>query len=337
MAGRNRASAPEEKVGAPSLSAAFGDRVGFAARYHCLPMPSLVAVRRCAIAVLSLSALLIVGCKHPGPLLDHPRLAPGMRMVDVNFHSAALNREMPYRVFLPASVAPGAKYPVVYLLHGGGGGFRDWSNDSDVVQYATQGLILVMPEGGSSYYVNSATKPNDRYEDYIVEDLIPDAEHRFPVAGTRSGRAIVGVSMGGYGAIRIAFDHPDLFAFVGAVSAALDVPSRPFSIHRVGQWRRFRALFGPIGSPTERAGDPFLFAQTTDPACMPYLWLAAGEQEALLGPNRRFANDLKKRGFQLEFHTAPGAHDWQQWNEQIPGLFVGLQQRLAIGSLVQPH
>lgn len=292
-------------------------------------MFSHAAARRLSVGFVSLAFALAAGCKHPGSLVDHPRLAPGMRSVDVTFYSPALRRDMPYRVFLPSPIVSSARYPVVYLLHGGGGGFRDWSNDSDVAQYAVQGLILVMPEGGSSYYVNSATAPSDRYEDYIVQDLISDVERRFPVRTDRSGRAIAGVSMGGYGAIRIAFDHPDLFAFVGTISAALDVPSRPFSIHRVGQWRRFRAIFGAIGSSTERAGDPFLFEKTADPAHMPYLWLAAGQQEALLGANRRFANDLRERGFAVEFHTAPGGHDWQQWNEQIPGLFASLEQYIA--------
>ena len=298
-------------------------------RYHSLRMSPHVAARRLFIAAVSLLIALTIGCKHPGPLLDHPRLAPGMRMVDVTFRSPALQRDMTYRVFLPASLAPGEKVPIVYLLHGGGGGYRDWSNNSGVAQYAAQGLVLVMPEGGSSYYVNSAAKPGDRFEDYIVQDLIPDAERRFPARSDRSGRAIVGVSMGGYGAIRIAFDHPDRFAFVGTISAALDVPSRPFSAHRIGQWQRFRTIFGPIGSPSERAGDPFHFVQSADPAAMPYFWLAAGSQEALLDVNRRFANDLRKRGFQSEFHTAPGGHDWQQWNRQIPGLFASLAQHLS--------
>jgi putative tributyrin esterase len=291
-------------------------------------MPTLVPARRLAVGILTLAVALAAGCDHPGPLLDHPRLAPGMRMEDITFHSVALRQEVTCRVFLPSLLAPGTKYPAVYLLHGGGGGFRDWSNDSDVAQYAAHGLILVMPEGGSSYYVNSATKPNDRYEDFIVQNLIPYTERRFPARSDRAGRAIAGVSMGGYGAIRIAFDHPDLFGFVGAISAALDVPSRPFSIHRIDQWRRFRSIFGPIGSPTERAGDPFLFVRTADPTRMPYLWLAAGDQEALLGANRRFADEIRERGFQFEFHTAPGGHDWQQWDEQIPGLFASLEQHL---------
>jgi len=283
------------------------------------------------LAALFSLAVLIPGCRrgdHQAERADRPRVAPGVRVIDITFHSRALGRDMPYRVLLPVQIPRVRRLPVVYLLHGGGGDYRDWSNDSDVSQYAASGLILVMPEGGSSYYVNSATKPHERYEDYIIQDLIPDAESRFPAMTERSSRAIAGVSMGGYGAIKVAFSHPELFAFAGAISAALDAPSRPFAMRRIGQWERFRSIFGSIGSPTEQADDPFLFEQATDPARAPYLYLAAGQQEALLDVNRRFADELKKRGFRCEFHTAPGGHDWGQWDEQIPGLFRSLIQQL---------
>jgi S-formylglutathione hydrolase FrmB len=104
---------------------------------------------------------------------------------------------------------PGQKLQVLYLLHGSGGGFRDWTNDSDVAGFAASGLLLVMPEGSSSYYTNAVDRPQDRYEDYIVHDLISDVEGRFPIATGRSIRAIVGISMGGFGAV--ALRHPDLF------------------------------------------------------------------------------------------------------------------------------
>ena len=154
-------------------------------------------------------------------------------MVDVTFHSASLSRDMPYRVILPAKIAEGKKLPVIYLLHGGGGSYRDWTNYSDVAQYAERGLILVMPEGNSSYYVNSADHPQDRYEDYIVHDLIADVENRFPAATGRSNRAIAGVSMGGFGAVILALKHPDLVVFAGGMSSALDVPTRAFSVKRI--------------------------------------------------------------------------------------------------------
>ncbi|HEY6373121.1 MAG TPA: hypothetical protein VIX37_21275 [Candidatus Sulfotelmatobacter sp.] len=75
-------------------------------------------------------------------------------------------------------------------MHGGGGGFRDWTNDSDVAQFAESGLVLVMPEGAASYYANAVDPPQDRYEDYLVKDLISDVESKFPVATGRSRRAI---------------------------------------------------------------------------------------------------------------------------------------------------
>jgi enterochelin esterase family protein len=148
---------------------------------------------------------------------------------DVSFHSVALNREMQYRVFMPAVMPSGQNLTAVYLLHGGNGGFRDRSNYSDVARFAERDFILVMPEGDESYYTNSREHPQDRYEDYIVDDLISDVEARFPVLKDRANRAIVGVSMGGFGAVKVAFRHPELFASVGGLSSAIDVPSRPFS------------------------------------------------------------------------------------------------------------
>ena len=95
------------------------------------------------------------GCHSTGPAdLDRPRVAPGVKVQDVTFHSGALNRDMPYRVFTPTKVEAAEKLPVVYLLHGGNGTFRDWSDFSDVSRYADYGLILVMPEGAFSYYMN---------------------------------------------------------------------------------------------------------------------------------------------------------------------------------------
>jgi S-formylglutathione hydrolase FrmB len=210
------------------------------------------------------------------------------------------------------------------LLHGGGGGYRDWSNYSDVARFAERGLILVMPEGESSYYVNAVERPADRFEDYMTKDLIADVEAKFPVASGRENRAIVGISMGGFGAVVLSLKHAELFAFAGALSPALDVPSRPFSIKRVGQYRQHRAIFGPWGSPTRHANDPYILAHSSDPATVPYLFLSCGEQEGLLPANRRFAAVLQHRGFRYEFHVGPGGHDWNQWNRRLPDLFQGL-------------
>lgn len=250
-------------------------------------------------------------------------------MRDITFRSSALGRDMPYRVVVPATVKPDAKFPVIYLLHGGGADFHSWSNDSDVAGFAERGFILVMPEGSSSYYVNAVKRPQERYEDYIVTDLIANVEQNFPAVADREGRAIVGVSMGGFGAINLSLKHPDLFGFVGALSPALDVPTRPFSIHRIGQWREHSSIFGPWGSETRRANDPYRLALNADPNRMPYIYFSCGEQEGLLPANRKFAQILSDHHFQFEFHRVPGGHSWNQWNARLPDLFRSLSEHIT--------
>lgn len=286
--------------------------------------------RRSGSVLFAATLIFSTSCRKKEPVLppDHPRLTPNVLLRDITFRSAALNRDMPYRVVLPASVPPGHRLPVVYLLHGGGGGFRDWTNDSDVARFAESGMTLVMPEGSASYYSNAVDPPQDRYEDYIVKDLISDVESKFPAAVGRSNRAIVGVSMGGFGAVNLALSHPDLFVFAGGISSAIDVPRRAFSIKRLQQSRHYNAIFGPSGSQTRRDNDPFIWARTANPEAAPYFFLTCGEQEGLLPANREFAALLGSRHFRFEFHTVRGGHDWNQWNAWLPSLFRSLTEHM---------
>lgn len=280
-------------------------------------------IRRRGWPLLAVVLVLSAACakKETGQEPDHPRLTPNVTLRDITFYSEALKRDMPYRVILPANLPADRKLPVVYLLHGGGGGFRDWSNYSDVARFAESGLLLVMPEGGSSYYTNAVDPPQDRYEDYVVQDLIADVESRFPVARGRTNRAIVGISMGGFGAVKIGLRHPDLFVFIGGLSSAIDVPRRAFTIRRLQQSRHYNAIFGPSGSPTRRDNDPLILVRTANPEAAPYFFLTCGEQEGLLPSNREFAALLAQRHFKYEFHTVHGGHDWNQWNGWLPLLF----------------
>jgi putative tributyrin esterase len=283
----------------------------------------------CSRVLLSIVLALTLGCRksdHAAPS-DHPRLTARVILRDITFHSAALRRDMPYRVILPVEPA-GQKLPVVYLLHGGGGGFRDWSNYSDVASFAERGLLLVMPEGESSYYTNAVDPPQDRFEDYITHDLITDVESRFPVAAGRANRAIIGISMGGFGAVKIGLRHPDLFSFAGGLSSAIDVPRRAFSIKRLQQSRHYNSIFGPSGSQTRRDNDPFVLVRSENPQVAPYFFLTCGEQEGLLPASREFAALLAQRHFSYEFHTVRGGHDWNQWNAWLPTVLHSLLDHL---------
>jgi S-formylglutathione hydrolase FrmB len=292
-----------------------------------------VRIAGAAGSALGLAAFLLAGCRRAEQLQpDRPRLTAGVALQDVSFYSTALKRQMDYRVFLPSTDLSGRKLPVVYLLHGAGDDYRTWSNYSGVAQYAgvakTGGLILVMPEGASSYYLNAAEKLDDKYEDYLINDLISDVEARFPAATGRNNRAIVGVSMGGFAAVKLALSRPELFVFSGAFSPAVDVPGRRFSLKHAGQWLRFRTIFGPMGSKTRQAADPFILVRSTDPVVTPYLYVTAGEQEAMFEPIRLFASRLGERHFAYEFHAKPGGHDWGEWDAQIPGCFDRLLSHL---------
>ena len=280
--------------------------------------------------VVMVTAWVVIFHRRPdAPIDDRPRLAAGVVMRDVTFFSESLQREMPYRVFAPAEIRTG-RLPVVYLLHGGGGnGFRDWSNYSNVAQFASGGLLLVMPQGDYSYYTNAALRPQDRYEDYIVKDLAADVARRFPVRNDREGRALVGVSIGGFGAVTLALKRPDRFAFAGALSPAIDVPRRRFTWRRLDQSRRFREIFGPDDTTGRRDDDPFVLVRSTDPAKAPYFYLTCGKSEGLLASNREFAASLDRYGFAHEFHAVPGAHDWNQWNGPLPALFDSISSHLS--------
>ena len=172
--------------------------------------------------------------------------------------------------------------------------------------------------GYESYDRNSAERPEGRCEDYIENDLMADVETRFHAAIGRQNRAIVGVSMGGFGAVQLAFRHPEWFA-LGVVS----VPRSTFpvvrcQIKRIGQRRHHRSIVRARGGrATQRDNDPFLLARAADPSKTPCLFLTCGEQEGLLPANRRLAELLQNRQFKYEFHAVPGGQDWSRWNARL--------------------
>lgn len=242
-------------------------------------------------------------------------------MHDVRFHSPALDRDEVYRVVGPTAWPAGSKLHVVYLLHGNGGGYKDWSEHAPLAAYAARGYYFIMPEGHSSYWMNSVSVSQDRYEDYVTLDLIADAERRLPADRDRS---IAGVSMGGFGALVLALKHPELYTFAGAFSPPVDVPERHFTWRRLSQSWSIRRIFGPYGGATRELRDPFSLVPYADRNTLPPIYLGVGE-EPLLDPVERFARKLKYYGFRYRLQVRPGGHDWQQWNLQ----FDQMMQTLA--------
>jgi S-formylglutathione hydrolase FrmB len=219
----------------------------------------------------------------------------------------------------------GGRLHVLYLLHGNGGSYREWSQFSGIVGLVPADWMLVMPEGESSYWMNSATVAKDRYEDFITRDLIADAERELPQGHV--DRAIAGNSMGGFGAIVLAMKHPGLYRFAGAMSPPVDYPERGFSVRRWGQSMAIRSIFGADGSAARKADDPFVLARMADAKSMPYLWISAGDTEPLLPVVREFDTALTRSGIAHEFYVERGGHDWREWGGALPGLVKAMEAR----------
>ena len=246
------------------------------------------------------------------------------RVDTVRLQSKLVNATLPYNVILPRDydTAGARRYPVLYLLHGLTGHYSDWIRRTNIADYAAQySLIVVMPEGNDGWYTDSDTKPNDRYESYILMELIPDVQQRYRTIEARYGRAIAGLSMGGYGAIKFGLKSPQTFAFAASMSGAFGVTR--FSEKEIPQlWQESVKLFGPVGSDTRKANDLFEIINklsASQVSSLPYFYFDCGTEDSpLIFPyNRELSALMFEKKIPHEFRELPGDHSWAYWDSQI--------------------
>jgi len=265
----------------------------------------------------------------------------------VAFESRLVGAPLPYNVILPRGYhEPGAKatrYPVLYLLHGLRGSAGDWVSDrARLAEHAAAyRLILVVPEGRDGWYTDSATVPSDRFESYFIEELLPDVERRFRALPGRGGRAVAGLSMGGYGALKFGLKYPERFALAASMSGALRAaqwdPEGPLP-----EWVKpsIRSVYGPVGSPTRAANDIFRLARelpAAGVASLPFLYLDCGTEDFLIESNRDFSALLLERKIPHEYRQLPGAHSWPYWDRQAREILRLAAERLAPPAAPSPH
>jgi putative tributyrin esterase len=224
----------------------------------------------------------------------------------IHFFSQALGRQATCNVIIPevhrAGVGP---YPCLYLLHGLYGDYSAWMTNTGIWRFVRDlPLVVIMPDIERSFGIN--TDAGQRFEEYLIHDLIGYVEHAFPVRAERESRAVGGLSMGGYASTLLGFRHPELFCSVGAHSSA-------FEAHRVEELE----AFGALGSGVRGEYDLFRLAEQVDRARLPALYLDCGDEDYLIESNRRFHAHLEALGVPHDYHEFPGVHDWDYWDRHI--------------------
>jgi putative tributyrin esterase len=249
-------------------------------------------------------------------------------MPDVNrgdLNSESMRRSMPYMVALPPDHDKGdLEYPVLYLLHGLFGAFDNWFTLTGLAEYATAfQMIIVTPEGGDGWYTDSATAADENYESYLIRELVPAIDAQYRTINDRSGRAVAGLSMGGYGALKFGVKYPVMFAFTASVSGAFDAPDRLEEMSGTDRDTLKPSVlqaFGGVGSDVREKNDLYklISALTVEDASrLPAMYFDCGLDDGFLDANRRLATLLAVRGISYEYQELPGGHDWDYWDNRV--------------------
>ena len=248
--------------------------------------------------------------------------------------SKFVHHAVPYCIMLPPAFDADKTrhFPILYLLHGLGDNEQffihsgEWNLVEDMREKGElKDFLIATPDGGASFYIN-AKDGKERYEDFLVQEFLPFIEKRYRVSPGRANRAISGISMGGYGALHLAFRHPQLFSAVSAHSAALIEKLPVFlggAAAQSNQPNRARIFGGVFGSPPDAVywnqQSPITLARTANLAGLK-IYFDCGDQDDYGFDAGAAVLDkvLTTRHIAHEFHLYPGRHDASYFAAHLP-------------------
>lgn len=247
--------------------------------------------------------------------------------------SKILSREVRYCALLPPSydTAKARRFPVLYFLHGLGGNEQllvnsgGWNLVEDLWQEdRIREFLIVTPDGDTSFYINTSDG-HQRYEDFFFREFLPFIERNYRIKSGRRFRGIGGVSMGGYGALHLAFLHPEFFGSVSANSAALleHLPDVKFTNPRQSSLLRVLSAFGSPPDPEFwRQNSPFTPARTARLAGLKiYFDCGSDDDYGFEKGAQAFHELLDSLHIRHEFHLYPGGHDAMYFAQHMPAAF----------------
>ncbi len=215
-------------------------------------------------------------------------------------------------------------FPVFYLLHGLSDDQTIWQRRTSLERYA-QGypMIVVLPDGFRGFYTANTAGPD--YAKYIAHDLTDVIERTFPAKSARSARCIGGLSMGGYGAFRLALGYPDRYISAHSHSGAL--------LHGGKKWTKDNAEFQRVFGPNPKGSDHDLLNlvnKAQSAGKLPKLRIDCGTEDFLLQDNRDYHKALVDLNIPHQYEEHPGAHNWDYWDTHIQSALAFHAKNLKI-------
>lgn len=259
-----------------------------------------------------------------------------MALIHCSFGSDSLGMTTDIHVILPETDVREGKekvhFPTVYLLHGASDNYSNWIRFTSIERYAQKyGLAIVMPEAGLSFY-NNMPMGYDCY-DYVAKELLAFTRAVFPLSDKREDTYIAGLSMGGYGSMRIALNNPEVFSAAGTFSGAVALASMSSTVvgfmDDAGTRRMLERAFGISNSEILKGtnADPIYLLQSfvKCPGQMPRIYQSCGTQDFLYEQNQAFKAAAEEAGLPVHYEEWTGDHNWPFWDKSIQRFFHWLK------------
>jgi len=235
-----------------------------------------------------------------------------MSFATIDYFSRSLQKASAFNIVFPDNPDVPRPWSVFYLLHGLSDDHTIWARRTSIERYVEgKPLVVVMPDGGRGWYTNA--KEGFAYEDDLIKDVVALIDRTFPVKAERAGRCIGGLSMGGYGAVKVGCKHHELFCSVNSHSGAVGIAHDPGTVKSLGP--EFQRVFGDdlVDGPE----DPFAIVKNVDHGRLPAMRIDCGRDDFLLDQNRAFHAHLDSLHIPHEYEEFPGAHNWEYWDNHI--------------------
>ena len=198
-------------------------------------------------------------------------------------------------------------FPVIYLLHGAWGSYRDWPKKADLRSLATQySIIFVCPDGQDSWYFDSPIDSTFQFETYITQELRQYVETKYRTLNHPKYRAITGLSMGGHGALWLGWRHPDIYGSCGSMSGGVDIYNFP------NKWKINERL-GEYDSNKEVWSEHSVMNLVSTLVPGQNIIIDDGNKDIFINENNALHNALDKQGIPHDYIVRPGAHNWSYW------------------------